>query len=181
MRVRDNAMIGRQIRVSRLKKGMTLLAVSQATGIDKGFLSRLERGLKSPSISSLVSIAETIGVPVSTLVGDQVPENYPQLSRKNAPLSLIDREESGSIALISSNDHFSAFLVEHSDAFIDGGFVEHAGHEFIFCLEGALEVAFQNKTVRLEKGDSTSFPGHVQHRIRSLEESVAKSIILVCR
>ena len=50
---KSRAMLGPRLRHIRQEKGLTLGALAAATGLDKGFLSRLERGSKRPSVEIL--------------------------------------------------------------------------------------------------------------------------------
>jgi transcriptional regulator with XRE-family HTH domain len=49
--------LGARIRKRRLQLGMTLQDLAEATGLTKSFVSQVERGRNSPSISTLRSIS----------------------------------------------------------------------------------------------------------------------------
>lgn len=70
------AAIGHQIREIRLARGMTLWALGKVSGPSPSFLSLVERGRASSSISSLIVISRALGVTMSDLVsGEPVPED----------------------------------------------------------------------------------------------------------
>lgn len=55
---------GTAIRAHRKVQRLSIRGLSQLTGLDHGYLSRLERGLiKEPSADRLLRIAEALGVP----------------------------------------------------------------------------------------------------------------------
>lgn len=54
--------VGRRLRSLRLGRHLTMDQVADAAGCSKGFLSRLERGLASPSVATLVTLCQVIGV-----------------------------------------------------------------------------------------------------------------------
>ena len=64
--------LGARIRAFRQAQGLTLEKLAFESGLDKGHLSRLERGLQSPRMSTLRPIAERLGVTVAHLVDDGV-------------------------------------------------------------------------------------------------------------
>src|SRR5688572_29606594 len=69
------ASIGRVARRVREELGLTLASVAQQAGISPGMLSRLETGRVSPSLETMVSLAEALGVRPALLlqeVGDDV-------------------------------------------------------------------------------------------------------------
>src|ERR671924_492882 len=53
----------------RTERGVTLSALSEATGISKSTLSRLETGQRRPSLELLLPIARAHQVPLDELVG----------------------------------------------------------------------------------------------------------------
>ncbi|GAA1116118.1 helix-turn-helix domain-containing protein [Citricoccus alkalitolerans] len=54
--------IGRRLRALRQQRRLTMDQVAGFAGLTKGFLSRVERDLTSPSVSSLVDICQVLGV-----------------------------------------------------------------------------------------------------------------------
>lgn len=67
---RLRAELGRQIRLARIDKGLTLKDVSEASGISVSQLSSIERGTHLPSLESLLSIAAALDTrPSDWLIG----------------------------------------------------------------------------------------------------------------
>ena len=54
--------IGRRLRALRERRRVTISQLAEATGVSKGFLSRLERDLTSPSVATLISLCQVLGV-----------------------------------------------------------------------------------------------------------------------
>jgi transcriptional regulator with XRE-family HTH domain len=65
------AQIGLRIRAARKAKGMTQSELSQATGLDQAYISRLENGTAEGSPAQILSIARGIGVPIAQLYDEQ--------------------------------------------------------------------------------------------------------------
>lgn len=63
--------IGLQIRTARKSKGMTQREVSQKTGLDQAYISRLENGTAEGSPAQMLSIARAIGVSIAQLYDEQ--------------------------------------------------------------------------------------------------------------
>lgn len=57
--------IGQRIKELREKQGLTMEKLAYESGISKGGLSELERGMKEPRISTLVKIVENLEVSLS--------------------------------------------------------------------------------------------------------------------
>lgn len=58
----DYEMIGRRIRELRKMKGMTQIALADEVNLSPTYLSYLENGNKKPSINTVVTIANALGV-----------------------------------------------------------------------------------------------------------------------
>src|ERR1700721_2323499 len=73
--------IGPRLRHIRLQKGFTVEMLATAAGLDKGFLSRLERGTKRPSVETVLRLSAALDVPVGPLFGEQTTEDTVRISR----------------------------------------------------------------------------------------------------
>ena len=58
-----------RLRTLRRQQSLSLEQLGERTGLTKSYLSKLERGLSEPSISTVLRLAEAYGVGVSQLVG----------------------------------------------------------------------------------------------------------------
>lgn len=63
-----NKQIGKRIQYLRKQKGISQLDLALDAGVNRNYLSDLERGERNPSLKVLVRIAEALGVDLSTLV-----------------------------------------------------------------------------------------------------------------
>jgi transcriptional regulator with XRE-family HTH domain len=59
---------GDEMRKARLKKGMSQMDLYKATGLDRTFISDLERGIQAPSIRTIFRAAKGIGVEAESLI-----------------------------------------------------------------------------------------------------------------
>ena len=64
--------IGGRIREERKKHGFTLAELSERAGISSNFLGNIERGVDSPSVETLINIANALFVGVDALVRDSL-------------------------------------------------------------------------------------------------------------
>ena len=61
--------VGARLKELRNRRGLRLADLSERTGISVTILSRLESGLRSPSLDILLKIARAYHVPLDDLVG----------------------------------------------------------------------------------------------------------------
>jgi transcriptional regulator with XRE-family HTH domain len=56
--------VGKKIKEIRKKKALTIQELAEISGVSEGHVSRLENGLKSPTISTLEKLANALDVPI---------------------------------------------------------------------------------------------------------------------
>jgi transcriptional regulator with XRE-family HTH domain len=61
-------MLGKILREAREAAGLTQEALAHTAGVDRGYISQLERDLKSPTISMLFRLCEAMQASPSALV-----------------------------------------------------------------------------------------------------------------
>lgn len=64
----DVVLIGKVIQRCRIEKGLTQEVLSGLAGLDRTHYSKIERGLRSPTIDTLFKIAGALGVPPHQLI-----------------------------------------------------------------------------------------------------------------
>lgn len=62
--------LGKRVRAMRLDAGFSFDAFVEETGLGRGYVSELERGLVVPTLDSLERVAKALGVPVRDLFGE---------------------------------------------------------------------------------------------------------------
>jgi transcriptional regulator with XRE-family HTH domain len=159
--------IGQRIRKARLTRSMTLQALAVASGISTSMLSLVERGRVTPSLGSLILVADSLGVPMSDLIVDEpakreevvvhstdrrVVEHAKHLVRR---LLRDDRRRGVSIAISEFPPNSDTTPTPHA----------HGGYEYGFVLEGKLTVEVDGVSYNIEKGDLISYSSRCRHRI----------------
>jgi transcriptional regulator with XRE-family HTH domain len=56
--------VGKKIKEIRKKKSLTIQDLAEKAGVSVGHISRLENGLKSPTISTLERLSKALDVPI---------------------------------------------------------------------------------------------------------------------
>lgn len=155
--------IGPKLRSTRLAQGLTIEQLAEATGLTKGFISRVERDETSPSVATLVTVCQVLSLPIGSLFE---PPEHEVVHLKDAPIinfggSLVDdrlltpRDEAGVQLLRSAlapgatgGDDFYTIACEV---------------EVLHVLRGTVTLRFPQHDVSLERGDTVTFAGRQPH------------------
>jgi transcriptional regulator with XRE-family HTH domain len=173
--------IGPRLRHLRLQKGYTVEALAAAAGLNKGFLSRLERGTKRPSIETILRLSAALEVPVGQLFGDQTSDDTVRLSRAAGRSRALEDPGIYSFELLTPKGSLMEAFLFHVGTDPTGNGQRHDGEEMFLVLGGTVEMRTPDRTYVLEQGDCAYFPGHLAHQMRRLGSEPATAVIAVAR
>tara|TARA_Y100000815_G_scaffold36143_1_gene29904 strand:+ start:2614 stop:3276 length:663 start_codon:yes stop_codon:yes gene_type:complete len=166
--------LGRAIRALRAERGLSLSQLAVVAGLDKGYLSRVERGLKVPSVAIILRISTALEVSAAQLFGAAENHELIFVTRAGARDEMSADDGNYHMRLLTQSDSASAMEVflMHPPAELPGEpEAEHRGEELLYVVEGRVEITFPERELILEKGDSVQFPGPLRHQVRRLEEN----------
>jgi transcriptional regulator with XRE-family HTH domain len=163
--------IGREVRASRKKLGVTVADLAAATNISLGMLSKIENGNTSPSLTTLQALARALGVSVTSLFrrfeeehravfvkageGVDVERRGTRAGHQYNLLGHIESNASGVIV-----EPYLITITEKSDVFPT---FQHAGMEFLYMLEGEVMYRHGENLYRMTPGDSLFFDADAPH------------------
>jgi len=160
--------LGERIRERRRGLKKTLQEVADATGLSIGFMSQIERNLTVPSLSSLATVAEFLGVSIGDLTGHPA-EPHPDTHRdERVPYAL----ENGQVRYERLSSAFPGSTLHSVKFTMPCGYrsetVSHAGEELVFVLRGRINYRVAGKLYNLEEGDSLHFDAVTPHSIEAM-------------
>lgn len=159
--------IGRQLKLARQKRDMTLQQVAKRTGVSAGLISKIENLRTTPSLPVLLKIMQTLSIDLSELdLTSNITGNY--LLMKRGEGTTEEREDSKNLEythLLSSNtahDSIRVYIVK-----VAGGShrkpISTNANELVYVLDGKLSYMIRKENVPLEQGDLLFFDGSVPH------------------
>lgn len=169
-----DATVGARIRALRRSKGVGLNEMSSRTGLSIGFLSQMERGLSSPTLRALTSLADAMQINLAEIVRGPVAAQpaAPVITRAGGRSS-ISMWKSGirKHALASGGAASSAFsftLLEFEPNASSGDeLYSHQGEEAGYVLQGRLKLVVDEAQWTLTTGDSFHFSSALPHRFEN--------------
>ncbi|NEA65742.1 XRE family transcriptional regulator [Streptomyces sp. SID12488] len=166
------AEVGPRLRRIRKERGATLAGLSATTGISVSTLSRLEAGLRRPSLELLLPIARAHQVPLDELVGAP-PVGDPRVRAKP-----IVRHGRTYLPLTRQPGGLQAFKVILPVINEEPEARTHEGYEWLYVLSGRLRVVLGEHDVVLEPGEAAEFDTRVPHWFGAVGEGPAEFLSL---
>jgi transcriptional regulator with XRE-family HTH domain len=155
--------IGARLRDARRRQGLTIDQIAQSTGLTKGFISRIERDVTSPSVSSLVTVCAALSLPVGELftapktdVVRRAQAPHIQLTGRGADERLLTPRGQARLQLVHS-------IIEPGGTGGEELYTLNCEVEVAHVLRGRLQVLFSRSAELLEAGDTMTFSGREPH------------------
>jgi transcriptional regulator with XRE-family HTH domain len=163
--------VGQRIRDLRRARAMSLEAVAARTELSIGFLSQIERGLSSPSLRVLATLADVLGVGIAGLFGAKendaaAPDAIVTRERERAELNLWRTGISKQLlSPAGSEGRLNLFLVHMEPGGSTGDeLYTHDGEEAGLVIEGEMKLTVDAESWTLKHGDSFRFASRRPHR-----------------
>jgi len=179
-----DAAVGQRIRDLRRTRAMSLEAVAARTDLSIGFLSQIERGLSSPSLRVLATLADVLGVGIAGLFSakenagaapDAIVTREPQRARLNLWRAGISKQL---LSPAGSEGRLNLFLVhmEPGGSTVDEVYT-HDGEEAGLVMSGEMNLTVDAESWTLKQGDSFRFASRRPHRFSNPSQK-SKAVVL---
>ena len=176
--------VGRRIRDLRREHKLSLETIAARTDLSIGFLSQIERGLSSPSLRVLATLADVLGVGIAALFGaspsaDGASDQVVTRGLQRPELKLWRTGVSKQLLSPASADNkLNLFLVHLEPGGSTGDeLYTHDGEEAGLVLEGEMILTVDAETWTLKTGDSFRFASRRPHRFSNPADD-AKAVVL---
>ena len=178
--------IGEKIRDLRQQRGLKLVELGSHTGLSAAMLSKIERGRLIPTLPTLMRISLVFSVGLDYFFGDQRTRYAFAIVRKEDRIKLpasMDRKqvpyEFESLDYAALEPKLNSFLA-HFQSLADSGLPVHShpGVEFIYLMEGKLELTWRGEKHELNAGDSVYFDSSIDHGYRRLGKAECVGVVV---
>jgi transcriptional regulator with XRE-family HTH domain len=176
--------VGQRIRDLRRSRKLSLETIAARTDLSIGFLSQIERGLSSPSLRVLATIADVLGIGIAGLFGatettasgsDAIVTREQQRAELNLWRTGISKQL---LSPSGSEGRLNLFLVHMEPGGSSGDeLYTHDGEEAGLVIEGEMILTVDAETWTLKTGDSFRFASRRPHRF-SNPSNKAKAVVL---
>lgn len=160
---------GPYIRELREGRGLTLRELAAKCDVSGSLLSQVERGVTTPSIQTLRSLAEALDTSIFDLMSR--PSSQTQVVRADRRRRVVLEEEHLKYELLSpSGTRRLQVWMGRLDPGMSSGEQPsmHDTDEFIHVLSGRMNLELGGEAIALGPGDSVQYDGSTPHRILSV-------------
>ena len=181
----EDKRIGERIKYLRQRKHMGLVELGKHTGLSASFLSQLETGRVVPTLRNLARIAMVFSKDMSYFFEPERPELFRILRASHRQkLPQTGADEPGyyfeSLGQVPSDQPIAPYVAEFlpSDERRPAKTHRHTGNEFLYVLDGSLQLAHDGKVEELGGGDAVFFNADAVHSYESTGDAPCTALIL---
>ena len=174
--------IGARVRHERQSRGWTLDQLAEAAAVSRRMVVNVEQGAANPSVGTLLKISDALGVGLPALV--ELPQPKPvKVTRQGDGATLWSSEAGGRGVLVAGTE--PPDVVELWDwALAPGDTRTSEAHtpgtrELVQVQEGLVAVTVNDRTITLDTGDASTFPGDVPHAYANPGTTLARFALVV--
>jgi transcriptional regulator with XRE-family HTH domain len=161
--------LGLRLRWFRKEKKLTLKDLSRLSDYSINYISQVERGLNSPTVETLIKIANALDVSLVDLFSNNGPNSLPKVIRKSNRKSFAVDISGCNYEMIASTEckeFMDAFLIKLDPGASTANSPHKVeGKEFLFVIKGQLELNINGSSLELFQGDSICINSGEPHRL----------------
>jgi transcriptional regulator with XRE-family HTH domain len=174
--------VGRSVKQQREAAGLSLRMLAMRSGISASMISDIERGTKSPTVTTVVRLAQALGVSAAALIdggGGLSPRI--RILRHGEGASGEHPARWASLGPAASGSRIDFVRYQIPPATVLGPAAAHASGtvEHMHVAVGTVRVTVGEETAVLSAGDSCSCRTDVPHGIENADPSVEALIYLI--
>jgi len=187
----NNNIVGSKIKGIRESKNLTIEEISERSGLSVEQINSIENDQNLPSLGPLIKVARALGVRLGTFMDDNDAlgpvvtrakdrEADSSISFSNGAVDARKHMEYHPLAQQKAGRHMEPFIIDINPSDdLEYKLSQHEGEEFIYVMEGELEVDYGKEKYSLLPGDSIYYDSIVKHHVHSAPGKPAKILALV--
>lgn len=182
--------IGTIINQLRTENNLSVEELAKRSGIAAERIEKIEAGEVVPSISSMIRISHALGARLGTLLDaqestDAVVTRAKQVTKESQHFYGGEAGKSRQLDFYSLAQGMKDRAMEPMIVELEAGgdkvevSSEHNGEEFIYVLEGSIEVSYKEESYVLNEGDSIYYDSSAPHSLCSASDKSARVLAVI--
>ena len=187
----NHTIIGSKIKGIRESKNLSLEEIAESSGLSIEQISSIENDQNLPSLGPLIKIARALGVRLGTFMDDSDAlgpvvcraadrERDSSISFSNGATDARKHMEYHPLAQQKAGRHMEPFVIDiNPEETPDFQLSAHEGEEFIYVMQGEVEIVYGKETYSLKEGESIFYDSIVKHHVHGAPGKSAKILAVV--
>jgi transcriptional regulator with XRE-family HTH domain len=187
----NNSIVGLKIKGIRESKNLSIEEIADRSGLSVEQIESIENDQNLPSLGPLIKIARALGVRLGTFMDDNDSlgpvicraadrERDSSISFSNGAVDARKHMEYHPLAQQKAGRHMEPFVIDiNPEESPEFQLSAHEGEEFIYVMQGEVEIVYGKETFRLEEGDSIFYDSIVKHHVHGAPGKSAKILAVV--
>ena len=181
------AEMGIRVKKARESRGLSIFDLYLRTDIDVDQLSQIEEGRLVPPLGDVIKLAKALDLKMGYFISGEEGKAYTIVRRDDRKATsrydLKKEEHYGygyeSLAPHKTDRHMEPFLVTLEPSETEEERSTHDGQEFIFVLQGEMEVRLGEEIHILQPGDSIYYDSTVPHLVKCHSKEPTKILAVL--
>ena len=153
--------------------------LAKETGQTPEFINQVENEEFSPSVGFLVMLAKALNVNPGTFLS-KAEKNIIQDQRSKAFTKRTRNYSYQTLTPHAESNHLRAFMITIESRQVHKPVeYKHEGEEFIYVMEGELEVMLGGKAHHLKTDESIHFNSDIPHKLKSLSNEDTRCLVIL--
>ncbi len=178
---------GAKIRRVRERRGWTLKETAKRTGVSESLISQIERDRVSPSIDTLMRLAEVLEISPEFLFEEFRPKKEAiKISPRQRQQMIIDGASYNNLFPVLNPVDGKEFtdtevvILELAPGRTKGSMdYGHPGMERGLVLEGTADLEFGEDLYSLQEGDSFCYPSDTPHKLTNTGKGLLRALFIL--
>jgi len=167
--------IGKKIHKMRTNLKLELTDLAEKAGCTPEHLEQIEEGKIVPPVGTLVQISRALAVDSASLLAEEKRAERRRSYRKRTQAYAYE-----SLTPDAQDKHLWAYLVilapKKPHDMVE---YQHTGEEFVYAIEGRVEIQVGDEVHVVKKGGSVHFNSGIKHNVRNLSSKQSKLLVVV--
>ena len=187
----NNTIVGHKIRGIRESKNLSVEEIAESSGLSVEQINSIENDQNLPSLGPLIKTARALGVRLGTFMDDndslgpvvcraEDRERDSSISFSNGATDARKHMEYHPLAQQKAGRHMEPFVIDiNPTETLDYKLSAHEGEEFIYVMQGEVEIEYGKEKYTLKEGDSIFYDSIVKHHVHGAPGKSAKILAVV--
>ena len=175
--------VGDLLREARARQGLSVRALAARAGCSPSFISQVENGQTSPSISSLERLVQALGLTLGDFFRAARPPATVVRSHERAPVTTVwsqaQIEALGPGGVGQALEPVMIILAPGGQSGSQP--YAHGGEVFALVFEGDVLLTLGESVQHLVRGDAATFPAETAHHWENMGDDVARVVVVSSR